>query len=101
MLHGAPLLGSRGVSGRLVVLFWWVPAELEHTRCELGYTSKWLVKRLLLLNASNCGHIRQHCLSCGSFASDSAVPALSGAFSQLLSGRFQGSAQYPLVRWCH
>ena len=68
MCHGAPLLGSRGVSGRLVVLFWWVPAELEHTRCELGYTSKWLVKRLLLLNASNCGHVRPFSFSRFSFA---------------------------------
>ena len=100
MLHGAPLLGSRGVSGRLVCFFWWVLVELEHTRCELEYTSKWLVKRLLLLNASNCGRIRQYCLSGGLFAPDSAVPALSGAFSQLLSGRFQGSAQRTLVRWC-
>ena len=28
----------------------------------------WLVKRLLLLNTSNCGHIRQHGLSYGSLA---------------------------------
>ena len=68
MCHGAPLLGSRGVSGRLVVLFWWVLVELEHTRCELGYTSKGLVKRLLPLNESNYGHVRPFSFSCFLFA---------------------------------
>ena len=68
MLHGAPLLGSRGVSGRLVCFFWWVLDELEHTRCELGYTSKWLVKRLLPLHASNCGHVRPFSFARFSFA---------------------------------